>query len=51
MPLTLESDDVDDIDPGTFVYWCGQDDDIPRDDLGEVLSVHDEKRKVSFPKA
>ncbi|CAK9034840.1 unnamed protein product [Durusdinium trenchii] len=50
MPLTLESDDVDDIDPGTFVYWCGQDDDIPRDDLGEVLSVHDEKRKVSFPK-
>ena len=51
MPPLLESDDVDDIDTGKFVYWCTQDEDIPRDVIGEVIEVIDEKRRVQFPKA
>ena len=31
------------------VYWLEQDDDIERNDLGEVIQWDEEKRNVQFP--
>eukprot|EP00913_Durusdinium_trenchii_P012006 g11279.t1 len=45
----MELDDVDAITVGKYVYWMGQDDDIPRGHLGEVTKVDGDDRKVSFP--
>eukprot|EP00930_Biecheleria_cincta_P045234 TRINITY_DN31182_c0_g1_i1.p1 TRINITY_DN31182_c0_g1~~TRINITY_DN31182_c0_g1_i1.p1 ORF type:complete len:202 (+),score=36.47 TRINITY_DN31182_c0_g1_i1:63-668(+) len=44
-----DSDDEENITEGTYVYWMDQDEDIPRNALGEVLKVDGEKRKVQFP--
>lgn len=35
----MELDDVDAITVGKYVYWMGQDDDIPRGHLGEVTKA------------
>ncbi|CAE7369916.1 chl1, partial [Symbiodinium natans] len=45
-----ESDDVDNMTEGKYVYWMGIDDDIPRGHLGEIVEVLDEPyRRTKFP--
>ncbi|CAE7453444.1 CML22 [Symbiodinium natans] len=46
-----ESDDVDNMTEGKYVYWMDQDSDVPRGHLGEVVEVLEEdgKRRVQFP--
>ncbi|CAE7216299.1 unnamed protein product, partial [Symbiodinium sp. CCMP2456] len=45
---TTESDDVENITEGTYVYWMMQNDDISRDQLGEVYGVLEDQVKVRF---
>jgi len=45
---TTESDDVENITEGKYVYWMGTNDDISRDQIGEVYKVTDDQVKVKF---
>ncbi|CAE7585185.1 Capn9, partial [Symbiodinium sp. CCMP2456] len=48
-PSMDESDNADNMTRGKYVYWMGQDEEIPRGELGEILrGSGDEGRKVKF---